>query len=279
LGIAALALSQAAAAAPTKDECINANETAQSLRTAGKLREAEAKLTLCTAPVCPGPVRDDCAVRLNELQRALPTVVFDVRDGAGVPLAPVRVSMDGALLASKLDGTAVAVDPGKHTFSFAADGYVPLDQPLLILEGDKARLERFVLQPRPPGATAANAAPNAHDGRLPPVRVAALASLGVGVVGSAVGVVFGSLALANKSGLNAHCAGNECPPSESSDIQNMHTNGVVADVALGVGIVGLATAAILYFAFHPAKETAIADRGRRSVWIRLDGDGVTGTFE
>ena len=51
-------------------------------------------------------------------------MVFDVRGaGGGGDIFAVRVSMDGAALVSRLDGSALAVDPGQHTFAFAADGF------------------------------------------------------------------------------------------------------------------------------------------------------------
>ena len=87
--IAALALvmtSTTAHAAPTKDECINANEAAQASRAAGRLRDAKAELTVCISKSCPGPVRDDCTEQLNELQKVLPTVVFAVRGAGGTDI-------------------------------------------------------------------------------------------------------------------------------------------------------------------------------------------------
>ena len=36
-----------------------------------KLRDAREKLTVCVARSCPAMIRDDCAQRLNEVQRAL----------------------------------------------------------------------------------------------------------------------------------------------------------------------------------------------------------------
>ncbi len=89
--------------------------------------------------VVPEPVRDDCSEQLNEVQKLLPTVVFEVRSVDGADETDVRVNMDGAPLATKLDGQAMAVDPGQHTFRFEADGFAPVDLPLLVREADKAR--------------------------------------------------------------------------------------------------------------------------------------------
>jgi hypothetical protein len=283
--LAAALVARSGSALPTKDECINANESAQSVRTAGKLREAVRKLTLCTAATCPGPVRDDCAERLNEVQRALPTVVFDVRDAGGSDLVAVRVSMDGAVIASKLDGSAVAVDPGEHTFAFTAEGLSPLEESLVIREGDKARVVRVVLSR--PGA-------RGHDGAVPTVptapapdgtekpssttRTGAYVALGVGAAGVAVGALFGTLALIDKVSLGNHCSGTGCPPSEQSDIDGLHTNATVANVAFGIGLVGLATATVLFLVSHQPEPAAGTSSTVRP-WVGLGGAGVWGTFQ
>lgn len=272
-------------AGPTKDECINANESAQSLRAAGKLRDAKAKLTLCTARTCPGPIRDDCSEGLNDLQKVMPTVVFAVRSVGGADLLSVRVKMDGAVLTTRLDGAAVAVDPGQHTFTFEADGFAPFVESLLIREGEKARTERVVLQamtpgrepvpvaspptrgpvhetppppsepaslaPAPPPKPAPSEAPAEPEPARPkshtsPARVTSYVAFGVGVAGVAAGSISGGMAMANKSALGSHCDGNACPSSERSDINGLRSNGTISTIGFGVGIVGLAAGTVLF---------------------------------
>jgi hypothetical protein len=248
--LAAMLAPRNGAALPTKDECINANEAAQSLRTAGKLRAAEAKLAFCTATACPGPVRDDCTERLNEVQRALPTLVFDVRGTKGGDLVAVRVTMDGAVIASKVEGSPVAVDPGEHTFAFAAEGYPPFQESLVVREGEKARVVPVVLRKdgdaRDDASAAASRGPDAAEGHGSAMRVGAVVALGVGVVGIGVGSVFGALAITDKNALDARCNGFQCPAYEQPDIDRLHSNGWISNVGFGVGIAGLATAAVLW---------------------------------
>src|ERR1700690_180086 len=100
------------------DQCIGANAKAQWLRQAGKFGEAREQLKSCAEASCPGMVRDDCMQRLDELERAQPTIVFDVKDSAGKDISAVAVTVDGRRLADRLDGRAIAVDSGEHTFSF-----------------------------------------------------------------------------------------------------------------------------------------------------------------
>jgi hypothetical protein len=297
LAVAVTLVAGTSAALPTKDECINANEAAQSLRTAGKLRAAQEKLTLCTAKTCPGPVRDDCTERLNEVLKAQPTVVFDLRTPAGADVVGARVTMDGAPLAARLDGSAVAVDPGKHTFGFTADGFAPVEESLLMKEGDKARVERVVLRTGPgpdgvegggSGATAEGASAGGRAASGPStLRTLTFATLGVGAVGVAVGAIFGGLALGDHASLHSHCNGNACPASEQSDIDALHTHAVLANVGFGVGVASLAASTVLYLvaprggsgssatAMGTATSLTIGSTGVR---IGPGGPGLVGTF-
>src|SRR5215469_5136429 len=106
-------LPASAEAEVTKDQCIDANASAQTLRKNGKFREAREQLHLCLDPHCPKLVSRDCATRLDELDLAQPTIVFDAKDRTGNDLGAVKVTVDGRPLVDKLDGTAVPVDPGE----------------------------------------------------------------------------------------------------------------------------------------------------------------------
>jgi hypothetical protein len=136
----------AAAAEPTKQECVDANDSAQDLRRAGKLIEAREQLVLCASASCPGPVREDCAPRLEEVNKAMPTLVFEVRDVIGFEVKGVGVTMDGAWFSSTLDGTAFVINPGKHVFSFEVDGFDRQDKTLVVREGVKDRRDVVVLR-------------------------------------------------------------------------------------------------------------------------------------
>ena len=90
-----LAAPFAHAAPPTKRECIDANAEGQSQMKAGKLRDAQSSLHMCASAACPAAVRDDCALRLDDLERLIPSLVFEAKDASGKDLALVRVKVDG----------------------------------------------------------------------------------------------------------------------------------------------------------------------------------------
>ncbi len=133
-----LSWAPSAAADATKDECIAANESAQDLRQGSKLREAREKLMLCLAASCPHLLREDCAQRLEDLRRAIPTVVFDVRDAAGRALVDVTLSIDGNPVGT-VGATAMLLDPGLHAFRFEVSGVPPVDKRFILHEGERDR--------------------------------------------------------------------------------------------------------------------------------------------
>jgi hypothetical protein len=114
----------ARAADPTMSECLSANESAIKLRGDHKLRQARDQALTCSASTCPGEVRETCQLRVRDLNAAIPTIVFLAKDAAGQDIVAVKVLMDGEPIGDRLDGTAIAVDPGQHKFSFGAPGLV-----------------------------------------------------------------------------------------------------------------------------------------------------------
>ena len=113
LGAGALAPSTAHAA-DEKLACVRAGEKAQKLRDSGKLMAARAELLTCVREVCPAVVRGDCAGWLGDVEASTPTIVARARDDSGHDLRDVIVSVDGARVASQLDGRPLPVDPGEH---------------------------------------------------------------------------------------------------------------------------------------------------------------------
>ncbi len=272
---------------PTKRECIDANVDAQSLRKAGKLVASRAALRLCTSTSCPGPVRDDCAQRLGELDAVLPSIVFHAKGPSGTGVTNVRVTVDGEPLAEKLDGTALVVDPGEHTFTFVEAGGAPIIMRLVVREGERGRHEQVTLPPargptRPPedgGPDVLRERPSAAGtGR----RTTAIIVGGAGVVGLGVGGLLAGLAASKSSSSRTNCPSTaNCPDRRQSvaDHDSAVSLATGSTIAVVVGSAVVATGVVLYFT---------APRGMQSsantltVAPRATGDGggiaVTGRF-
>ena len=240
-----------AALADDKAACLDAASKGQTLRNAHKLVEAREQLRICAAAACPAVVQTDCANWLADVERALPSVVMTAKSGAGADLVDVKVTVDGQPLVSKLDGQAVPMNPGQHTFHFeAADG--SLDQQVVVSEGEKNQRIAVVLG----AAAAAGAAPDA-GGSSSPWRTVGWVLGGVGVAGLGVGTVFGIVALSDKN--NADCnASNVCKPGTSGPVK---TTSLISDIGWVAGGVLLASgAALVLFTPSGTREAATAVR-------------------
>jgi hypothetical protein len=255
--------SSIAAADPTKQECVAANESAQDLQRSGKLREARASLAVCTAASCPGPVREDCGQRLKEVEGALPRLVFAAKDAAGHDLSAVRVTMDGETLLDKLDGAGTPVNPGEHHFAFEADGFRTNESTLLVREGEMDRPVRVVLvSATAPAGDQASTGGDVFDGGT---RRALGITLGAtGIAALAVGGVFGVLAEVTYTHSVSECGGSYvgCPtliaPQAQQDRQSAVSQALVSDIGFIAGGVLLVTGATLYFTAPKATTPDVA---------------------
>ena len=252
----------------TKEQCIDANGKAQELRRAERLSAASEQLRQCANPACPAMVRDDCARRLDELEKAQPSLVFDVKDAAGADLIDVRVRDDGQPLLDHLDGKPVNVDPGAHVFVIEVAGKPPVTERLLIREGEAGRREHVVMgnaettpppvpvtpvspaapvsQPAPPApppssepvavAPAPPAAPPESSG-LGTQRVIGLSMGGVGLVGLGLGTAFGLMASSAWNNAKTACGGSVSQCTNVSSGTAYHGTAVTDGTISTVGFV------------------------------------------
>jgi len=241
----------ARAADPTTAECLSANEASLTARGQSKLRDARAKLITCTAASCPRDVREECARGVNEINAALPTVVFEAKDAAGADLIAVKVTMDGETLTDHLDGTAIAVDPGAHTFSFETSGHPKAEKKFVIREGEKGRRERIALGggEAAAGTTLTSPAMAEPSPGLGGQRIGALVAGGAGVVAVGVGTFFGLRSKSKHDEAQKICPGDQqCPNIDGVNRWNDAISaGNIATVAFVVGAVGIAGGAVLWF--------------------------------
>ena len=258
------------------------------MRRDGKLAAARAELMTCGDPACPQIVRDDCAARLDEVEKAQPTIVFEARDGDGHDLAAVTVTIDGQPLTERLVGRALRVDPGEHTFVFTAGDRPPVSRQFILREGERERHEGIVIgtpsapaatAPASPGGPAAPAAETAPSSGLGTRRIAGLVMGGVGVVGLGLGAAFGLMASSAWSDARSACGGDvsRCadPATANSDRNTTTSDGAISTIGFVAGGALLAGGAVLFLlpTSSQATPSARADRraGRRSRARRAPG--------
>ncbi|HET7538451.1 MAG TPA: hypothetical protein VFK05_01220 [Polyangiaceae bacterium] len=272
-GFAALALlahASTASAAPGKDECVDANAQAQDLRRDGKLLSAREALRVCVNEICPKLVREDCSKRLDELTSVVPSVVFAAKDSTGRDLSAVVVTMDGKPLADHLDGAALEMDPGSHSFGFTTEGLPTVTRELLIREGERGRHETVLFgaaaveQPPPPepkSADATRASDSGADGSGSTSgstqRIVAWTALGLGAAGIVVGSVFGLKSISKHDDAKA-CAAT-CPDLPSYEAnEDARKFGTISTVAFVVGAVGVASGVTLWLTAKPNQTSSSA---------------------
>jgi hypothetical protein len=202
----ALASPPAFASAPSIAECIAANERAIDLRNHHRYVAARGELLTCANPDCPDEVRDECVHGIAEVNLSLPTIVFEAKDAEGTDLVAVRVTMDGKPFVDQLQGVAVELDPGEHTFVFGSAHHARVEKRLMILEGVKAQRESVIFGPPQQGA-----AQHTSDTR----RIVGWTSIGLGAVGLGVGVVFAVVRARKLDDAASVCAGDSCPSTFS----------------------------------------------------------------
>ncbi|HEY3252538.1 MAG TPA: hypothetical protein VGJ91_01270 [Polyangiaceae bacterium] len=259
LGATTLALAltlspRQASAATTKDQCVDANTKAQELRRTGELIDARAALRVCVADQCPKLVRVDCAKRLEELEAAMPSITFEAKDGAGRDLSSVVVTIDGAPFTDHLDGSAIDVNPGEHTFRFEASDQPPTTISFVIHEGEHGRRESITIG-QPPPEIAKTPPPPAPVSSVPEAsttnpqhKLLALSLGGAGLVGIGIGAAFGVSASSHWSASKSECSSPSPCPNHAAAVADQHTatnHATVSTVAFIAGGAALAAGSVL----------------------------------
>jgi hypothetical protein len=180
----------------------------------------------------------------------------------------VTVTSGVKVLATRLEGQVVELDPGEYDLDFSASGFKPLSAHFVVARGERNRLLRVELEPleasRPAVAPAAELPPAASS--TVPALFAGVALLGVGGF-----VTLGAWGRSSESKLELRCA----PRCEHDQVADVRTKYVLADVSLGVGVASLALAAYTFLRQAPAPASAGAgvsmQAGRSDVSMTYGG--------
>jgi hypothetical protein len=238
------AWSERAAAQEPQRDCSAVYDAALDAEREGDLRTALVFYESCAVDSCANPARRSCEARAMRLELDAPSVVPLAQSAAGEPLVDAQVTMDGKLLASRLDGRAVAVEPGLHEFVFSKDGEVIGKLRTVVAQGQRNR-ELWMTEPAPEPEpqrlptialrreTAATvSAPRAaiargeSSGSVMPYVLGGTALLGGGAY-----ALLSTWARDDNQKLDA-CAPN-CP---KESVQHIRTLYLAADISLGVAI-------------------------------------------
>ncbi len=243
----ALLATTAPAHADEKQACVTASDEAQKLRDERKLVKSREQLLLCARDACPNLVRKDCSQWLSEVEASLPSVTLSARDSAGHDFATVHVTLDGAPLTETLDGKAIFVDPGPHTFKFEVEGKPAVEQQTVVREGERnravtAQIGEIAEAPGVPATRTGTTAP-----RMEPEHTSTLAVdyavVGVGVLALGGATYFwlsGKSAVSDlRNGCGVPSAGQTSGHCAQSDVDSARSKLLIGDIVAGMGIIAV----------------------------------------
>jgi hypothetical protein len=238
----------------------------------------------CAHYTCGSVLSKECGRRVAEIETDTPTIVPIVKDEDGEPMADVALAMDGELVANRIDGRAVMVDPGTHEFTFQRGNRVLASYRTTILQGQRNRTvevtldgDRPMVKTRlPPGSLVGAAiAPSASGGggaggaqqlNFTPDQVEEESGGGrrlttgtmvLGAVG-ALGVAgyAGALYQGNKENRDLDDCTPMCRPEAVDRVRTLYQ---AAKISLGVGVAALVGAGLLYFTSDSGAEVAASN--------------------
>jgi hypothetical protein len=212
----------------------------------------------------------------------MPAVLLEAKDESSNNVSAVRVTMDGAPLVDRLEGTAILVNPGQHTLAFDAAGFRRTETTFVARERQKKLrvvvfLDSAQKSPDPtqlivspatsaPASAPASSLTSALDSREEPARSSArsrryvaLALGGAGIAGVTVGTIWAIMAKTTYDhALVTECGGeqNLCTSGGIAEGRTAHRQATAATVAFVAAGALFAAGAALYFT--SPKETGVA---------------------
>jgi hypothetical protein len=229
--------------APTRQECVSLHEKGQELRKQSKLLQTRKILRTCSNESCPGLIREDCTSWLEELERAMPSIAFEiVLDGKDI--AEAKITEGDRVLTENIGGTSYEMDPGVHKFKAEIAGHDPIETAVVVREGEKNRVIRIDFTP-PPVFGGPLVPPPPTGPRPVPAATWVFGSLAL--VAAGTGGVLGGLALSKKSDLDKLGCKPFCTDSQLSSTKTM---ALAADATFA-GAVVLAGVSMVFYLTRP----------------------------
>lgn len=195
-------------------------------------------------------------------------------EATGIP--GIEVRRDGAVVDSAELGTSIPMDPGKHVIEANAPGKQKWYKTVELSDANK---DAQVLVPglnavgnslgasEPSGVAPVDASSSSGSGQ----RTAAIVAGAVGVVGVAVGTVYGLQASSKWDDAKGGCTHYpyNCSEAAFDSRDKAKSFATLSTVGFAVGVVGIATGAVLWFtAGRSSEKQASVGVGLGSVVVR-----------
>lgn len=208
---------------------------------------------------------------LARLERSLPKVRVELPAGAS---SAVRVRLDGAELGSP--GLAHPIDPGEHTVQVTAPGKRPFEQRIVAqADGHTQVIEVPSLSDEPVKADS-----GAGDGSgIGAWSVVGAATVGVGVVGVALGAFYGGLAAGRlEEAENRGCNREPCSPDAAQLLADARSAGDASTALFVVGSALVAGGLTLWILAPDGDDEAASLGATAAIGPQRAGLSLGGTF-
>jgi hypothetical protein len=213
---------------------------------------------------------DSATAERAEIQPQLGFVALTIQN----PSDETKVSVGGEELRRAAWAEPAPVTGGAAEVLVETPGHAPVRRTLLLAAGQRTALtidaqSGAALEgtPAPPPPEP----PRPEPTSLQQLRPWAYVSGGVGAVGLVTFVIAGIAAHSTYNDLNSTCHGGACPPDKSGEISSGRTQQVVANVALTLGLVGVAAGTTLFVLSMPKKSSPSAALVMSPGWMGLRG--------
>jgi hypothetical protein len=228
--VMALASTGYAAPSTTSDSCADSAEHGQAERQLGHLLLARGEFRLCAVAKCPRVVQKDCTRWVDDMDAAIPTVLFGATNENGDDITSLKVSVDGHAVSSLT--SALEIDPGSHVARFEDGVHSPRDRTFVIREGEKRKtVDMRFADPKP--------IPRPIEPKTEGSSTLTWVSGGLGIAALGGFAVLGLTGLSQYHSLQDDC--HHTRACTSSDTSGPKTQLWIAD---GLGVVG--AAAVLF---------------------------------
>jgi hypothetical protein len=236
-------------------------EIARCLRQQGKLVAAYAELgrTAIEAKELVGQdnryqrALDAATAERKEIEPQLGFVTLTVTNATD----DTTLVVDGETIKRAAWSEPIPVSPENSQVVVTTPGHTPVTTAVKVGAGQKQALTVDALSadtgPATPSPTEAPATAQASTSGIS-MRTWAYVAGGVGVAGLVTFAIGGLMAKGTYDDLNNACQGGPCPASKQGEIDSGKTQQTVANVGLGVGIVGVVAGATLFVLSMPKKD-------------------------
>ena len=187
--------------------------------------------------------REAAGALAESLKDRVPTITVNVTPASGAH----TVSIDGARLPKEARAIAFRTNPGSHTVLVELPGSPAQERSVTLVEGQAATVP-FAFTPSAVAASQPPPAVITHSSSLPvsdedPSRAGRIRSIvGFSVGGAALlaGAATGVISLVQVNNLKSRCPNDRCVPADRDELQTAIALGNISNVALPIGVLGLA---------------------------------------